>query len=384
MSIKISQRGDVQPFVVMDMLAAANALEAQGRDIIHMDAGQPSARAPKPAVAAARKMLDTGAIGYTEALGMPPLRSGIAAHYRSVYDLDIPDSRIVVTTGSSGGFLLAFLALFDEGDRIVLPSPGYPAYRNALKSVNLEPVILETDASTRWMPSLAQIDRLAQDGPIDGLLIASPNNPTGTVIEAEALKELAEGCTARGIQLISDEIYHGLTYGARAHSALEFSGDAVVVNSFSKYFVMTGWRIGWMVVPEALVRTVERLAQNHFISAPALSQVAARAAFDARDELEAIKSEYAASRAMLLERLPQAGLDRIVPADGAFYLYADVTRFSNSSHEFALKLLNETGVATTPGIDFDEARGQGFLRFCFAGRPERMVEAAGRIADWLK
>jgi len=381
---KLAKRGEIDPFVVMDMLAAANELEVQGSDIIHMEAGQPSASAPAKVIEAAKYALENKRIGYTESLGIPPLRARIAQHYHDTYGVHVPEERVVVTTGSSGGFLLSFLSLFDPGCRVALPSPGYPAYRNILKSLNIEPVTLETRAENRWMPTAKDVDQLNADAPLDGLLLASPNNPTGTMADSETLQALTNACAEHGMWFISDEIYHGLTFGEPAQTALKFSDDAIVINSFSKYFAMTGWRIGWMIVPERLVRPIERLAQNYFISAPALSQTAALAAFDVRNELEQIKATYAANRALLLEELPKAGLDQFMPVDGAFYVYADVRKFSNDSYDFAQKMLNETGIAVTPGIDFDQEHGHQYVRLCFAGATKDIAEAASRLKAWLK
>ncbi len=382
--LKLAKRGEIDAFVVMDMLATANELEAQGRDIIHMEAGQPSAGAPEKVIEAAKHALENKRIGYTESLGIPALRARIAQHYQETYGLKVPEERVVVTTGSSGGFLLSFLCLFDPGSRVALPSPGYPAYRNILNSLNIEPVTLETRVENRWMPTAEDVDRLNAQAPLNGLLLASPNNPTGTMASSETLQALTNACAKHGMWFISDEIYHGLTFGEPAQTALKFSDDAIVINSFSKYFAMTGWRIGWMIVPDHLVRPIERLAQNHFISAPALSQIAALAAFDVGDELEQIKVTYAANRALLLEELPKAGLDQFMPVDGAFYIYADVRKFSNDSYDFARKMLDEIGVAVTPGIDFDQEHGQQYIRLCFAGATQDIKEAASRLKTWLK
>ena len=378
-----ARRADVEPFIAMDVLSAARKLEAQGRSIVHMEIGEPSFPAPQEARDAAAEALKGGLIGYTEALGLPALRSRIARHYRDVYGLDISPARIAVTTGSSGGFLLAFLTLFNPGDRVGIASPGYPPYRTFLTALGLEPVEIDLDAESRWALDADAIEKTHSKTPLAGLLIASPANPTGTIITPEALKGLCATCDALGIRLVSDEIYHGLTYGAEAETALRFDGRAVVVNSFSKYWCMTGWRIGWLVVAEELERPVERLAQNLFISAPKLSQVAAIAALDAKEELENVRAVYARNRARLLNELPKAGMDSFLPADGAFYLYADVGRFTNDSVAFARAMLEEGGVAATPGLDFDRGNGNRFLRFSFAGSESESVEAISRIANWL-
>jgi aspartate/methionine/tyrosine aminotransferase len=314
---------------------------------------------------------------------MPALRERIARYMRERYGVTVGPERVVVTAGSSAGFVLAFLAVLEPGATLGLPSPGYPCYRQIVKALGLRPRLIETSGEGRWMPTAADVDRLAA-GNAAGLLLASPNNPTGTMALGNRLAEIAAACRRQGQWLISDEIYHGLEYDAPADTALNHSDAAIVVNSFSKYFSMTGWRVGWLVVPEALVRPIERLAQNLYISPPAISQVAALGAFDGLDELEAIKAGYARNRAMLLEELPRAGLDAILPADGAFYLYADVSRFTDDSEAFAKTMLREIGVAVTPGIDFDPDRGRRYLRFCYSGAEDAMREAARRIGAWLK
>jgi aspartate/methionine/tyrosine aminotransferase len=288
---------------------------------------------------------------------------------------------VVITTGSSAAFVLAFLALFDVGDAVALPSPGYPCYRHILGALGQRPVIIETGPDRDWMPTVEDVARAAGDN-AKGLLVASPANPTGTMLTPERLAALAAACTEHGVHFISDEIYHGLTYAGRADTALRHSDEAIVVNSFSKYFSMTGWRIGWMIVPQNLVRVVERLAQNLYIAAPAIAQAAALGAFDAFDELEANKRIYAENRALLLEELPKAGFRSFAPPDGAFYLYCDVRHMTNDALAFAKAMLEEAGVAATPGIDFDAASGNGFIRFCYAGSTPDMAEAARRLKAW--
>jgi aspartate/methionine/tyrosine aminotransferase len=378
-----SRRSDVPPFIVMDVMAAAAQVEAQGRHVVHMEVGQPFQPAPKTALDAARAAL-TGRIAYTEALGMPSLRVRIARHYADTYGLDLDPARVVVTTGSSGGFMLAFLSLFEAGDRVALANPGYPPYRHILTALGCEPVLIETSAATRWVMSPEALIAAHRDKPLAGLLIASPANPTGTMMDREHLAQLIAAAEAEGIKVISDEIYHGLDYAFAAETAAKLSDHAVIINSFSKYFCMTGWRIGWLVMPEALTRSVERLQQNFAISVPALSQIAAEAAFDGADEMEAVKHVYEANRRILVDGLPKAGLDKFLPVDGGFYLYADVSRFSNDSLDFAKRMLNEAGVAATPGIDFDPVNGHNYLRFCYAGSTPEMHEAVQRIGDWLK
>ena len=379
-----SRRSDVAPFIAMDVLAEAARLEAQGRKIIHMEVGQPSAPAPRAALDMARKALDHGRLGYTEALGIRPLREALAAHYRTTYGVDVPVERIMATTGSSAGFNLAFLAAFDPGDRIVLTAPGYPAYRNILKALGLVAVEIEVGEETRWSLTPAHLEEAQKEGPVKGVLVASPANPTGTMMTADALEDLIRYCDEAGIWFISDEIYHGLCYDGEEKTALETSQNVIIVNSFSKYYCMTGWRIGWLVLPEQLVRPTERIAQSLYISPPELSQIAAGAALNSVQELEAVKAGYAANRALLLDGLPKIGLDKLLPVDGAFYIYADISRFSSDSLDFARRMLHEAGVAATPGVDFDPVHGHEFLRFSFAGAHDDMKLALEKLRGFLK
>jgi aspartate/methionine/tyrosine aminotransferase len=379
-----SKRSDVPPFIVMDVMAAAAQREAQGAHIIHMEVGQPAAPAPATAIRAAQAALVRGRIGYTETLGIASLRARIARHYKDAYDLLLDPARVVVTTGSSGGFILAFLSLFEPGDRVALANPGYPPYRHILAALGCEPVLIETSAETRWALSPKALLAAHQRKPLKGVVIASPANPTGTMMDADALTRLIAVAEAEGIRVISDEIYHGLDYALSAETAANVSDRAIVINSFSKYFCMTGWRVGGMVVPDVLVRPIECLQGNLAISVPTLSQVAAEAAFDGRDEMESVKHGYEENRRILLDGLPKAGLDKFLPVDGAFYLYADISRFSADSLDFAKRMLNEASVAATPGIDFDPVNGKHFLRFCYAGSAAEMHEAVARISNWLR
>jgi len=379
--MKIAARGRINPFFVMEVMKAANERAAAGGDVLHMEVGQPSTPAPRAVVAAAKAALDADRIGYTDALGIPELREAIAKHYRTYYGVSVPSERIVVTTGSSGAFLLAFLAAFEHGDRVGVVEPGYPAYRNILSALGVEAVALPARAECNFKPSA---ELLARTERLDGLLVASPANPTGTMIDREGLRALVQATATRRIRLIVDEIYHGITYHGRAETVLAVDQQSLVINSFSKYFSMTGWRLGWMVVPDDLRRSVECLAQNLFISPPALSQRAAVAAFDAYDELDANVARYASNRALLLNELPRAGFDRLAPADGAFYIYADVSGLTDDSQDFCRRMLRETGVAATPGIDFDPPEGHHFVRFSFAGATAEMAEAAKRLRDWRK
>lgn len=379
-----SRRSDVPPFMVMDVMAAAARIEAAGGHIIHMEVGQPAAGAPKTAIAAAHAALEAGRIDYTSALGIPSLRARIARHYREAYGCDVSPERIVVTTGSSGGFILAFLSMFEPGDRVAVTVPGYPPYRHILTALGCEPVLIETTDETRHALTGEALLAAHRKAPLKGVLVGSPANPTGTMMSREALAGLIAAAEDAGIRFISDEIYHGLDYAFPAVTAASLSEHALVINSFSKYFCMTGWRVGWMVVPEILVRPIERLQQNLSISVPALSQIAAEAAFDGAAEMEEIKHGYQENRRILIEGLPKAGLRKFLPADGAFYLYADVSDFTSDSFEFAKQLLEQANVAATPGLDFDPVHGRSFIRFSYARSPEEMREAVDRIAHWLK
>src|ERR1700733_1838403 len=379
-----SARSNVPPFMAMDVMAAAARLEAQGRPVVHMEVGQPAAGAPATAIAAVRAVLGSRPRGYTWALGIASLRRRIARAYSEWHGLDVDPDRIVVTTGSSAGFMLAFLALCEPGDRVAVALPGYPPYRHILSALGCEPVGIETGAQTRWSITSEMLLAQHRARPLKALVVGSPANPTGTMMSAPALGELFRCAEDAGIAVISDEIYHGLDYAFAAVSAARLSGDTIIVNSFSKYFCMTGWRIGWMVVPPSLLRAVERLQQNLAISVPTLSQIAAEAAFDGRAELEKVKAGYEDNRRILVEGLPRAGLSSFLPVDGAFYLYADISRFSNDSFEFASRMLERAGVAATPGVYFDPLRGQQFLRLCYAGANSEMREAVERIGNWLK
>ncbi|QHQ34692.1 pyridoxal phosphate-dependent aminotransferase [Algicella marina] len=377
--MRVSRRGDVAPFIVMDVMEAARQAEVAGADIVHMEVGQPSTPAPAPALAALARAMESGPLGYTVSLGMPELRRGIAGLYQRWYGLDIDPERVVVTAGSSAAFQLAFLSLFDAGEKVAIGDPGYPSYRNILKALSLVPQAIETTAEHRFQPVP---ETLPEDAA--GLLVASPANPTGTMLDKSALTALIRAAEAKGIAFISDEIYHGIQYGPRAVSALEVSDEVYVINSFSKYFSMTGWRIGWMVVPEAHIRRVERLAANLFICAPHASQVAALAALGAHEELARNVETYAANRALLLEGLGKAGFTDLAPPDGAFYLYADTAHLASNSHDLSAEILREAHVAVTPGLDFDPARGARTLRFSYAGSTERMQEGLLRLQRWYQ
>ena len=380
-----SSRSQVAPFIAMEVLSAAVERERAGHRVVHMEVGQPGAAAPKPVLDAARRALE-GRLGYTEALGIRPLREAIAAHYATTYGIDIPSDRVAVTAGSSGAFTLAFLAAFDVGARIAMPTPGYPAYRNLLAALGLEAVEIECGRDTRWALTPEMIRRAHAEKPLHGVLVASPANPTGTMYTPQALEALVRTCDELGLWFISDEIYHGLVYDGVQSTALATSDRAIVINSFSKYYCMTGWRIGWMIMPEQLVKPIDRLAQNLTLSNNEISQRAAIAAFapEATLELDRVKAGYAANRAYLLDHLPRLGFEDLFPVDGAFYAYASIARFSNDSLDFVKRMLNEAGVAATPGPDFDAARGNRYVRFSFAGTPADMEEAVARLGGWLR
>ncbi|MEX2201860.1 MAG: aminotransferase class I/II-fold pyridoxal phosphate-dependent enzyme [Dongiaceae bacterium] len=379
---KVATRGRIPPFIAMEMLRAANERAAAGQDVLHLELGQPAASAPARVIEAARSALGRERLGYTEALGLPILRERIARHYRDMYGIDVPARRIVVTTGSSGAFLLGFLAAFDAGDRIALASPAYPAYRNILLALDLVPVDIPSGPETRFQPTPALLE--AAGGNLAGLIVASPSNPAGTMVDRPHFEALTSYCRQHDVRLVSDEIYHGITYGMEAVTAAALDGDAIVVNSFSKYFAMTGWRLGWMIAPEDLLRSIESLAQSLFISPPTLPQHAGVAALDCRVELDDLVSGYAENRALLMRNLPAAGFERFAPVDGAFYLYADVGNLTNDSAAFCQRMLDETGVAATPGIDFDPARGHRYLRFSFAGAGPDIACAIERLTAWRR
>ncbi|WP_410218343.1 pyridoxal phosphate-dependent aminotransferase [Paracoccus sp. (in: a-proteobacteria)] len=374
--MRTSLRGQVDPFIVMDVMEAASRAEAAGRHIIHMEVGQPGTPAPEGARRALADAL-SHPLGYTVALGLPALREGIADLYRRWYGVDLDPARVVVTPGSSGAFILAFSTLFDAGDRVAMGFPGYPSYRQILRAMSLTPVGIPTRPEDRYQPRPEDLPEA------EGLILASPANPSGTVLTVPELAALTEAARARNMAVISDEIYHGLGYNGRCHSALEVTDEVVVVNSFSKYFSMTGWRVGWMVVPPDMIRTVERLAQNLFICPPHASQVAALAALDCIPEAEANRAVYAENRRLMLEGLPRAGFDRIAPPEGAFYIYADVSHLTDDSVSFAAEILEKAGVAVTPGLDFDPERGRQTLRFSYARATADIAEGLARLTTFM-
>ena len=361
-------------------MRAAEQRELAGVDILHLEVGQPSTGAPRGVVEAAQAaIVGDDPLGYTSALGTPELRGAIGEHYAATYALDVPTDRVVVTTGASASCVLAFLACFDHGDRVAVASPGYPCYRNMLAAFGAEPVDVPVDASSRYQPTPELLEAAM---PLQGVVAASPSNPTGTMLDAPAMRRLADWCGANDIRLVSDEIYHGITYEIDAPTALAATPDAVVINSFSKYFSMTGWRLGWLVVPENLLGAIERLAQNLYISAPTFSQVAAVRAFQCHSELRENVARYARNRRVLLDGLPAAGMDELAPADGAFYLWARVSGLCDDSQVMCAEWLADLQIAATPGIDFDPARGHEYVRFSFAGSTPDMEEAVRRLQSW--
>jgi aspartate/methionine/tyrosine aminotransferase len=379
-TMKISARADVAPFYAMEVLKAANEKAAKGDSVLHLEVGEPGRGAPAGAISAAHAALDAGGIGYTEAFGLTDLRSRIARYYQETHGVDIPLDRIAVTTGSSGGFVLSLITAFDVGDRVALGVPCYPAYRNMFKALGIEPVYLRTTMATRFQPTP---EMLAEAGPVDGLLIASPANPTGTMLIGQPLTDIIDHCNSEGVRLISDEVYHGITYGQQAETIIGRAPGGIVLNGFSKYYGMTGWRLGWMILPQDMAAPMERVAQNLYISSNVVSQRAALAAFDCGEELEGNVELYRRNRDILLDALPRAGITEMAPADGAFYIFANVSRFTNDSMDFCARLLAETGVAVTPGIDFDTEEGHAYVRISFAGETETVRDAADRLVSWL-
>lgn len=384
LELSASMRSAVDPFLAMDVMVAAQKRSAAGKPVLHMEVGEPGYQAPKIVREAAKAAIDHDRISYTPALGLLSLRERISAHYQEAYGAVVAPERIAITTGSSAGFILSFLSAFDAGARVGLAAPGYPAYRNVLKALGLVPVSIPVRAENRYVITADDLQAIHDQQPLDGVLIASPANPSGTMLLPHAFAGLIDCCAQNRIRFISDEIYHGIVYEGTARTALSHTDQAIVINSFSKYYCMTGWRIGWMVLPEDLVRPVERLAQSLYISAPYISQIAATKAFDAAEELDAICLQYAANRTRLLKALPDLGFKGLHPADGAFYIYADAGRFTNDALSFSKTLLDNTGVAATPGVDFDPDDGQTMMRFSFAGDEVTISRAIDAMGKWLR
>jgi aspartate/methionine/tyrosine aminotransferase len=382
MSERVSApRSAIAPFIVMDVMEAAAEVEAQGHSVLHLEVGQPSTPAPRTAIVAAQRALESDKLGYSVARGLPLLRARIAQHYQDYYGVSVSEDAAIATTGASGAFVLAFLAAFEPGARVAIARPGYPCYRNILQALGLVPVEIDVDASTDFQLTP---EHLAYHAP-DGVILASPANPTGSVLTPSALEALIRRCEARGIVAVVDEIYHGLSYGgARSETAARFTDRAFVINSFSKYFSMTGWRLGWMLTPTPYRSAVEALAQNLVICPPTLSQIAGAAAFDAYAELDQHVARYAENRRILLDALQGAGITSFAPAEGAFYVYADVSRFTSDSRAFCRRMLDEIHVATTPGIDFDPVRGHHWMRFSYCTSTDAVREAGERLGAWLR
>ncbi|MGB0921614.1 MAG: pyridoxal phosphate-dependent aminotransferase [Alphaproteobacteria bacterium] len=379
-----SRKDEITSFLAMDVYAEAQLLESQGHDIVHMEVGQPGTAAPRVVLDKAVNALKDDRIGYTNALGRDDLRARIAQHYQDQYGVDVAPDRIVITTGSSAGFVISFLSLFEAGDKVLLTQPGYPAYPNILRALNFEPSFLPIGFETAFRPDAQQVEaKIAAEG-IKGFLLASPSNPTGTMVVGDDLAAVVEATQRAGATFLSDEIYHGLTYGQQADTALRYSDDAIVINSFSKYYAMTGWRIGWLVLPPQLVRMAERLSQNLYVAPPTLSQMAAMHAFDATPELEENRAVYAHNRQLLLNALPEIGFPNIAPCDGSFYIYIDVSDRTDDSAKFCSDMLREAHVGATPGADFDPTGGHKFIRLSFAESTDKIEEGIRRLRGWLQ
>ena len=378
--MKNSKRGNVDPFIVMDVMEAAREAEESGRRIIHMEVGQPGTPAPKQATNSVVESMTNNNLGYTVALGLPELRKRISQLYGEWYNVDINPNRIAITPGSSSAFVASFTSLFDSGDRVGIAAPGYPSYKQILKALDLVPVTIQTIIENRFQP----LPQNLPNNDLSGFLIASPANPTGSMLDYKSLSDLIHISLENNISFISDEIYHGIEYEKKAVTALEITDDCYVINSFSKYFSMTGWRIGWIIVPENHIRQIESIVQNMFICAPHVSQVAAIAAMDAKDELESNMSVYRENRSLMIEGLAKAGFTEIAPPDGAFYIYADISKFSNNSFKFTRDILDEAGIAITPGFDFDAERGNETIRFSYAGTTDDMKEGLNRLYKFMK
>lgn len=380
MTLKISKRGNIPPFLVMEILAEAKKRAASGEDIIHLEAGQPASAAPKPVIETAQRSLQEHPLGYTEPLGLPELRHKIAQYYHDYYSVTIDPEQVIITTGSSAGFLLSFLAAFDPGDRVGISVPGYPAYRNILIALGIKPVELRIGPTDNFRLTTELLAACEQ--PLDGLILASPANPTGAMLNNKELQTLINYCRDHKIRFIADEIYHGITFDQSTQTAIAYDPECIIINSFSKYFCMTGWRLGWMVVPENLLHPVTCLAQNLFVSPPTLPQYAALKVFDCRKQLDDLVKRYRINRDLLRAALPALGFQLPAPTDGAFYLYTDISQFSDDSVAYCRRMLTETGIAATPGVDFDPMAGKHYVRFSFAGETEKIQAAIARLQRW--
>ena len=378
--MKNSKRSNVDPFIVMDVMENARKAEEKGEDIVHMEVGQPGTPAPIEAQRQLIEKMKNDSMGYTVALGIPELRKRISQLYGDWYNLDLNPDRIIITSGSSAGFILSFSSLFDAKDRVGICSPGYPSYRQILKAQDLETVLIETKFENNFQPFASDLKGLN----LSGVLIASPANPTGSMLNYNQLESLILSSLEQNISFISDEIYHGIEYEKKATTALQITNQCYVINSFSKYFSMTGWRVGWMVVPEDHIRQIERLAQNMFICAPHASQIAALHALDCEDELKNNLDVYKENRKLMIKGLKDSGFSKISSPDGAFYIYADVSKFCNDSLEFANRVLKEAKVAITPGLDFDSKRGNSTIRFSYARSTEDIIKGLEKLNIFMK
>ena len=377
-----SKRSEIAPFLAIDMLTKSNTLKSKGRDIIHMDVGEPGFNTPKHVLEYAKTIIDKKKIGYTESIGIPELREKISNHYKLWYNEEVKSNSIAVTAGASGAFVLTLLALFDPGDRIAIMTPYYPAYVNALKALNLDIVFLRGKNKSGYQPTLEMLESIK--GTIKGIVVASPANPTGSILKNKQLIDLAKWCKQNNIKIISDEIYHGIEYGKLSETLLHYNSDAIIINSFSKYFSMTGWRLGWLIAPKNIINTIEKLSMSLFLCAPTFSQLIAVKALEDYEILNNNVLIYKKNRDLLINFFEDMGFNKYAPADGAFYLYLDVSKITDNSTNFAIRLLKEAGVSSTPGADFDHNLGNKFIRFSYGGTHKEIVEGTKRIYNWLK
>ena len=377
-----SKRSKISPFLAINMLTRANKLKSEGKDIIHMDVGEPGFNTPSHILKYAKTIIEEKKVGYTEAIGIPALREKIVDHYNYWYGEKVKSECVAVTAGASGAFVLALLALFDPGDKVAIMTPYYPAYINALKALNIDIVYIEGDTKSSYQPTLEKLKNISNN--IKGLVIASPANPTGSVIKSDVLKKIANWSKENNVTIISDEIYHGIEYGKPSETILRYNKNAIIINSFSKIFCMTGWRLGWLIAPKNIISIIEKLSMSLFLCPPTFSQLIAVKAFDNYNLLNKNVLIYKSNRDLLINAFEDMGLSKYAPPDGAFYLYIDVSKVTNNSTELAIKLLKEAGVSSTPGTDFDSKSGYKFIRFSYAGSNKEIIEGAKRIDNWIK